>query len=137
MSHYEVSQLQSKIEVIEALQSLLNRGEQWDAGDSLQTEWQTIQNHLSTILSPLGKDGWDYHLMDWPADVPLFNVSLDSSSLSLALSLDDLVSLLSTLHLPWCIRIEHLNRIHYGLMTAGTEQRDLLITQNKVYEWKA
>ena len=75
--------------------------------------------------------------MEWPADVPLFNVSLNNNSLSLALSLDDLASLLSTLHLSWCIRIEQLNRIHNELMIGGDDLRDLLITQNKVYEWKA
>ena len=137
MSHYEVRQLQSKLEVIEVLRSLLNGAQQWEAGDGLQTEWQTIESHLSAILTPLGKEGWDFHLMDWPADIPVFNVSLNNSSLSLALSLDDLASLLSRLQLPWCIRIEQLNRIHNGLMTGGDELRDLLITQNKVYEWKA
>jgi hypothetical protein len=137
MSHCEVTQLQSKLEVIEALQSLLDHTRTLDLGDVLQTEWQTIQNHLSAVLTPLGKEGWDYNLMEWPADVPLFNVSLNNNSLSLALSLDDLASLLSTLHLSWCIRIEQLNRIHNELMIGGDDLRDLLITQNKVYEWKA
>jgi len=137
MSHYEVTRLQSKLEVIETLQSLLPHEPSPDLDDVLETEWQTIESHLSAVLHPLGKEGWDYHLMDWPAKIPVFNVSLNNSSLSLALSLDDLASLLSRLQLPWCIRIEHMNRIQNGLMTGGDALRDLLITQNKVYEWKA
>jgi len=137
MHHYEVRQLQSKIELIETLQALFPHEPTPGLDDLLQTEWQTIEDHLSAVLTPLGKMGWDYNLMDWPANIPVFNVSLNNNSLSLALSLNDLASLLSTLQLSWCIRIEHLNRIHNGLMTGGDELRDLLITQNKVYEWKA
>ena len=55
MSHCEVTQLQSKLEVIEALQSLLDHTRTLDLGDVLQTEWQTIQNHLSAVLPPLEK----------------------------------------------------------------------------------
>ena len=112
----EVTKLKSETEVIEALQSLMNHAPACAAEDALHNEWKVIGQYLREILSLLGQEGWDFDLMDWPAEVPVFNVVLNSTSLSSALSWDQLASLLASFTLPWCIRIEHLNRIQNGLL---------------------
>ena len=137
MPQYEVTQLRSPIEVTEALQALLNHAPTYAADDALHSEWKVIEQHLREGLCIVGQEGWDFVLMDWPAEVPLFNVVLNNPSLSSALSLDNLVSLLATLRFPWCIRIECLNRIQNGLMVGGDVLRDVLVTQNKVLVWEA
>ena len=137
MSHYTVNKLQSKFEVIEVLESFLKQNENFEAGDDLQEEWRVISSHIEKKLILLGRDGWDFVLMDWPADVPVFNVTINKASLSSALSVDSLVDLLATLDLFWCIRVECLNRIQNNLMVGGDYLRDILVTKDKVYVWES
>lgn len=134
MSSHEVNRLKSKFEVIEVLQSLFKQSE---LGVDLQAEWKVISSHLEAALGPLGRNGWDFALMDWPAKIPLFNVTINKSSLSPTLFVDQLIDLLTTLNLHWCIRIECLNRIQNDLMVGGDDLRDILVTKDKVYEWVA
>ncbi len=137
MAHYQVTKLSSKFEVIEVLQSLLGH-EQWSGvSDQLQAEWKIISLRLSDVLLGQGKEGWDFALMDWPADVPLFNVSINRATLSAVISIDDLVELLVPLELPWCIRIECLDRIQDNLMVGGDDLRDAVVTKGIVYLWEA
>ena len=138
MSQFETIRLHSKNEVIEVLERLLaEKDPDPENSSKLQREWRVISTCAFDKMSALGREGWDFVLMEWPADVPLFDVTIHNSRISPSLPVEYLHELVSALDLPWIVRVEHIDRIQNGMMVGGEDLRDTLVLKDKVYDWKA
>jgi hypothetical protein len=127
--------LQSKIDVIEKLKALFVNYRPGGNDDTLHREW----NHVKNLLLPFlrGVDGWDYSTMDWPTDIPLFNITTNSVAAASAIEIEQVGRGLQSLHLPWVVRIESYDRLCEGVMIGGEELRDLILTKDAIYLWEA
>lgn len=132
-----MTKLASQTEVHDLLKSLLDHEQVTGSDERLMPEWKVIQQYFSDLLEPHGSHGWDFNLMDWPTDVPIFNVSINQCHLKDAVPLEEVRALLATLQMPWCVRMECLDRIQDGIMVGGKELRDIVITKSRMDGWEA
>lgn len=101
----------------------------------LHKEWKSLCEWLSSSLP--GVEGWDYSLMDWPTEIPLFDGVANTVETSLSIDPYSICNELSKYELPWAVRMECLDRIQNGIMVGGDELGDLVLTKNIIYVWTA
>jgi hypothetical protein len=109
--------------------------ERWGNFDEelLHREWRELESWISDRM--IGVPSWDYALMDWPSEIPLFNVVLNNQALQSDLHLEELQHFLAQQTLPWAVRIEWMDRIHGGTMHGGAKLKDCIVQQDSVQVW--
>lgn len=129
--------LGSRNEILEMLQSLATDFQVLSIEESLMhREWRFLNARMAEMLEPHGREGWDYMLMEWPCDVPLFNLIINAKPLQNCISPVQLHELLSSLTLPWLIRAEFFDRIVDGTMVGGNDLAEWLIDKTRFYFWQ-
>lgn len=109
-------------------------------GDSMaeiHREWATLNTLAVDHFNPKGSEGWDYNLMDWPKEVALYNISLNSRALSAALTWKVISAWLANTKLDWRLRVELYDSIQGGTMTLGPCLGEMLVARNSVWCWGA
>jgi hypothetical protein len=125
-------EISSEIELTERLQSMLATPSKAD-DELLHAEWMKLLGNIRALMQ--GTEGWDYSLMEWPTDVPLFNICMNSISTASAIHLSEFWKLLQDTKLSWVIRIEFYDRIREGVMYGGDGLQDILLTKNEAHIW--
>lgn len=126
--------MESKLAVLGLLRTLFSDRSEADQ-ELLHKEWKTIREWLSSNLP--GVEGWDYSLMDWPTEIPLFDGVANTVGISQSIDPCNICKELSKYELPWVVRMECLDRIQNGIMVGGDELGDLVLTKNIIYVWAA
>lgn len=100
----------------------------------LHREWRALESWLSDRM--VGMPSWDYSLMDWPVEIPLFDLAINNQALQPNFTLEELQSLLALQTLPWVVRIEWMDRIQEGVMSGGSKLKDCLVQRDRVDVWQ-
>jgi hypothetical protein len=108
-----------------------------DSIDQIQHEWSVLNAHAVEHFKPKGSEGWDYNLMDWPKEIPLYNISLNSRALKTAVTWNNISAWLADTNLDWRVRVELYDSIQGGTMTLGACLGEMLVARNTASCWGA
>lgn len=100
----------------------------------LHEEWRSIEAWMLEHM--VGIPLWDYALMDWPADIPMYNIALQNMALQPGFTIEGIQELLSSMTLDWVVRIEWEDRIQDGIMLGGGKMKDCIVMRDEVHVWE-
>lgn len=103
----------------------------------IEEEWRVILDCFNTMLAPHGSEPWEFVLMMFAPEIPVFNVCFNLKSLTDCVDWDLLESVLATLRLPWVIQIEFYDMIDGTVMSGGDKIREAVVADGALHVWDA
>ena len=136
MNFPKEQRVHSRTDILKVLQSLTDSQEPCVEASTMRREWETLNSRTAEVLEPYGQDGWDYVLMEWPNDILLFNLIINSKSLYEYLNPIQIYEIINSLTLPWIVRVEFIDRIVNEAMVGGDDLAEWILDKTRFYSWK-